>query len=259
MEPATKITALIMAAARSHDDPMAQAFKAEHKCLIEIDGTPMLVRVVEALKSTPEIESIGVSIDRFNVLSKISELQTLELFKSADSAPNSVTKAIEQLDQPFPLLVTTADHALLTREIIEDFCRKAQNTDCDIAIGLAKRASIERADITTKRTYFRFQNGDYSGCNLYYLKSEKALNAVRFWHKIDRIRKKPWALAKTFSLLIMIKYMLGILTLQAGLEYASNLLDVRVDAVILDQGEAAIDVDKPEDHALVTKLLQKRR
>jgi hypothetical protein len=39
----------------------------------------------------------------------------------------------------------------------------------------------------------------------------------------------------------------------------SKLLNVQADAVILPWGEAAIDVDKPEDYKLVTRLLKKRR
>ena len=46
------------------------------------------------------------------------------------------------------------------------------------------------------------------------------------------------------------------LKLKDSLEYVSELLDVRANAVILSYGEAAIDVDKPEDHELVTKQLQ---
>ncbi len=248
-----------MAAARGPDDPMARAFKARHKCLIEIDGTPMLVRVVEALKAFPKITTIGVSIDAPEVLRYTAGLEQLELFESSDSAPHSVIKAIREMEQPFPLLVTTADHALLTSEMVEDFCHRAQNMQGDIIIGLAERSNIERVDTTVSRTYFRFQDGSFSGCNLYYLKSEKALNAVQFWHKVDKLRKHPFALARTFSLMILIKYMLGRLTLKDGLEYASNLLDVHATAAILPFGEAAIDVDKPEDHALVTKLLQNRR
>ena len=259
MNPDSKICALIMAAARGPDDPMARAFDARHKCLIEIDGTPMLVRVAEALKAARGIASIGVSIDAPAVLRYTAGLEHLNLFESADSAPHSVIKAIRQMEQPFPLLVTTADHALLTSEIVEDFCQRSQNIPGDIIIGLAERADIEHVDTTAKRTYFRFQDGSFSGCNLYYLKSEKALNAVQFWHKVDKLRKHPFALARTFSLTILIRYMLGRLTLGQGLEYASNLLDVDAAAAILPYGEAAIDVDKPEDHQLVAKLLQKRR
>lgn len=259
MSPTAKITTLVMAAARGPDDPMARAFKAQHKCLIDIDGIPMLVRVVEALKATPEIGSIGVSIDRFDVLDNISGLKGLDLYKSGNSAPNSAALAIEQMGHSFPLLITTADHALLNREIIENFCQQAEKTSCDIAIGLARRAEIERVDNTVKRTYFKFHDDDYSGCNLYYLKSRKALNAVEFWHKVDKIRKRPWALAKTFSITIMFKYLFGVLTLKAAMEYASKLLEVHAQAIIIPYGEAAIDVDKPEDHALVTKLLQQRR
>lgn len=251
-------TALIMAAARGPNDPMARAFGARHKCLIEVAGTAMIVRVVQALKGVREIGTICVSIDRTDALEGITGLEDLVIFKSQDSAPASVVSAIGQLQSPFPLLVTTADHALLSPEIVEDFCLKARNAHCDIAIGLAGRADIERVDRTAKRTYFKFNDGEFSGCNLFYLKSEKALNAVRFWHWTDKIRKNPIALARTFGFTIMVRYLLGILSLKNGLDYASKLLDVDVHAAILTFGEAAIDVDKPEDHELVTKLLQQR-
>ena len=44
------------------------------------------------------------------------------------------------------------------------------------------KAEIENVDRTVKRTYFQFRAGEFSGCNLFYLKSGKALNTVLFWH-----------------------------------------------------------------------------
>jgi len=241
-----------MAAARGPDDPMAHAFKAEHKCLIKINAIPMLVRVIQTLKVVTEISSIGVSIDTGDVLEKTPGLEHLELFQSADSAPKSVA-------EPFPLLVTTADHPLLTPQMVEYFLHHAHATGADIVVGLAGRTDVENVDRTVKRTYFKFRDGDFSGCNLFYLKSENAMNAVRFWHKVDKQRKRPLALARMFSAVVLIKYLLGRLTLKDGLENMSKLLKVRADAVILPWGEAAIDVDKPEDYRLVTRLLKKRR
>ncbi len=259
MSSGTKFTALIMAAARGPDDPMARAFKAEHKCLIKINAIPMLVRVVQTLKVVSEISSIGVSIDDSDVLKEIPGLDHLEVFQSADSAPKSVAAAIKQMDQPFPLLVTTADHPLLTPQMVEHFLRHAQATGGDIVVGLAGRADVENVDRTVKRTYFKFRDGEFSGCNLFYLNSEKAMNAVRFWHKVDKQRKRPLALARMFSIVVLVKYLFGRLTLKDGLENMSKLLDVQAKAVILPWGEAAIDVDKPEDYKLVTRLLKKRR
>ncbi len=259
MNLGTKVTALIMAASRGPDDPMARAFQAEHKCLIKINAIPMLVRVVQTLKVVREIGSIGVSIDTGEALKKIPALDQLVPFKSADSAPKSVAAAISQMSQPFPLLVTTADHPLLTPQMVEYFLRHAQATGADIVAGLAGRTDVENVDRSVKRTYFKFRDGEFSGCNLFYLSSENAMNAVRFWHKVDKQRKRPLALARMFNAVVLIKYLLGRLTLKDGLENMSKLLKVRADAVILPWGEAAIDVDKPEDYKLVTRLLKKRR
>ena len=57
------VRALVLAAARGPDDPMAKAFGLPHKCLLEVGGEPMLRRVVRALKAAPEVRDITIVID----------------------------------------------------------------------------------------------------------------------------------------------------------------------------------------------------
>ncbi len=65
----------------------------------------------------------------------------------------------------YPLLVTTADHALLDPAMIADFCAKADGAD--VAIGLVEQRSLMARLPSTQRTWLKFRGGAYSGANLF--------------------------------------------------------------------------------------------
>ena len=51
----TKYCAVIMAGSRGENDPVAKASGKSHKCLVEIAGIPMLIRVLDTGASSPHI------------------------------------------------------------------------------------------------------------------------------------------------------------------------------------------------------------
>jgi GTP:adenosylcobinamide-phosphate guanylyltransferase len=57
-----ELTALILAGERPEGDPMAKGAGIALKALLPVAGTPMLTRVIEALRATAGIGRIAVSI-----------------------------------------------------------------------------------------------------------------------------------------------------------------------------------------------------
>ena len=126
------MTALVLAASRQGaEDAVAQLQQASHKCLIEIDGVVMLERVVRELKASKYVDRIVVSIESEELL-----LQTpviAEMFKAGEilfsqsqsDLFQSVTHAVETVDAPYPLLISTGDNALHTTEMVDYFCEEA--------------------------------------------------------------------------------------------------------------------------------------
>ena len=56
--------ALVLAGSRRGEgDPVARYRQVAHKCLATAGGVPMLVRVVQALRGSPRIGRIIVSVD----------------------------------------------------------------------------------------------------------------------------------------------------------------------------------------------------
>ncbi len=85
--------ALILAAGRGPEDPMAKAYGVANKCTIPIAGKPMLLRVAEALETSGVIGPIAVSIEDPGIVSALLGDRALAL-TPAHSAPASVMAAL---------------------------------------------------------------------------------------------------------------------------------------------------------------------
>ena len=122
-----KYDVLVMAAGRGPSDPMATAFGVAHKCLVPVAGTPMLARVADALLNCPYVEHIAVSIDDPEaVRTALGPRPAIEVVASSTTAPASVLAALQPDATHWPVLVTTADHALLTTAMVDHFCRESR-------------------------------------------------------------------------------------------------------------------------------------
>ena len=66
-----RCSALVLAAQRGADDPLAGLSPKGHKCLLPIAGRPMIERVVAALIAAQEVGEIAISIDRREVLEEV--------------------------------------------------------------------------------------------------------------------------------------------------------------------------------------------
>lgn len=261
---ATVYHALVLAASRGPADPVAQSQGLTHKCLVQAAGQPMLQRVVAALQASASIGKITISIDDPTVLEAVPALAPAVrsgavVAVSSDATPAlSVVRAATQLEDPFPLLITTADSALLTAELVDLFCREAASTGAQVAAGLAPASVILRDHPSAKRTFLRFGDERYSSCNLFALRGPAGLAVVRFWTGIEPYRKRPWKMIAAFGMVPLVRFALGRLTLAEAMTRASAKFGVSVAAVEIAHAEAAMDVDKPEDLVLVEKILRNR-
>ncbi len=256
-------TALVLAARRAADDPVACAAGVGNKCLADVGGAPMLVRVIDALIASGVIGSILVSTDDSALLRHEPALEALvasgrvRLVPSDSNAAQSVLQELTGRTEAsvFPVLVTTGDHALLSPAMVRHFCAETEAGAADLTVGLARAETVRSRFPEARRTYLRFRGGTYSGCNLFALRARAALRVVAFWSRIERHRKSPYRLLRACGLVPLTLSALGLLTLDQAMRMASRRLGAGVAPVLMPQAEAAIDVDKPADLALVRRIV----
>jgi GTP:adenosylcobinamide-phosphate guanylyltransferase len=246
-------------------DALARACGARHRALLDVGGVPMLVRVLRALLGARGIGRIVVSIGEPDALEAeplLAELLAegrLETHRSLDSPSRSALDLLDRLGDAGPLLVTTADHPLLTAEIVDHFAAEAERGAADVAFGAVAGSLVRARYPSSVRTWVRLADGDWSGANLFALRTPAARRAVEFWTRVDRLRKRPWRLVSAFGPSTLALFALRRLDLASGLERVSRRIGARVQLVALPFAEAAIDVDRLGDLELVTRILREGR
>lgn len=254
-------TALLLAGQRPGVDPLAAHFGETWKALVPVRGQPMLSRVARTLLDCPSIDRIVVLAQAPAALTAtpgtawLAHEPRVEFAVSIASISQSVSAAAGAL-APWPVLVTTADHALLTPAMVEDFV--AGVGDADVAVALVERANLLGRYPGNRRTWLTFRGGAYSGANLFALTGERARAALDLWAGVEQDRKKGWKLVAAFGPLLLVRALTRTVTLQAGLAAAGRRLGLTARPVVLRQPEAAIDVDKPADHELAESILSAR-
>jgi molybdopterin-guanine dinucleotide biosynthesis protein A len=243
--------ALVLAGSRRNgSDPVAEAEGIPHKVLAEVGGRPMLARVIAALREAG-IERIAVSADKPEV-ARLAESMGAEVFAPEAGPSASVAKAFAKLGAP--LLLTTGDHALLRAEWVRDFLADTPAAS-DVSVLLAERGPVERALPGSKRTWLKFADGDWSGCNLFLLATPQAVAALDTWQAVEADRKRPWRIAFRLGLGTLTRYLLGKLTLREAVARLGRQVGIAASAVAARDGLAAVDVDKVGDLADVRRIV----
>lgn len=259
----TRVNALILAGNRGGTDSIAALTGSSHKALAPINGVPMLLRLLHCLTTCPDIAQIYVCIDDTTLLETVPELAAalhdgvLKVVAPAASPAASVAAALQRIGLDEPLLITTADHPLLTPEMVAHFLARAPE-DGDLTVAVARIEVIKAAYPESIRTGYRLAGQGYSGCNLFLARRPAAAKVAVFWQRMERFRKKPWRLVLEVGPLALLRLVLGWLDLPAALTHLSRRTGARIRAVEMPFAEAAIDVDKPADYELVTAILQRR-
>lgn len=247
-----KVNVLILAGQRDGVvDALCAEAGIERKALLPLNGVPMIDYVLNALRSSNVASAFHVS--GFDADYHPSLRQSPSRQGPAGSAMAAIKAGIEM-----PMIITTADHPLLTAEMVDVFIEKAQKTGADFCVGLAKEGIITPAYPHVKRTYLRFSDMAVSGCNLFYIANESGVAAIKFWEQAQHDRKKPWKLAWRLGVGGLIKYVFGRLSLDAAFLQVSATIGITARPVMIPIAEAAIDVDKPTDKILVEAILKDR-
>jgi GTP:adenosylcobinamide-phosphate guanylyltransferase len=250
-------TAILLAGSRPGTDPFAAAHGTDLKALIPVGGKPMVRRPVEALLASPEIAAVRVLTQQAERIAAVLPVDP-KLTVTASQGTIAATLATLCTDPAtaWPLLVTTADHALLDGSMIADFSERAAGAG--IAIAVVERAALTGRLPDNKRTWIPFRGGAYSGANLFALGGPEALTAIALWRAVEQDRKKGWRLLWQLGPALFLGAMLRLLTLEQVLKRIGGKLALDMRPVVMRDPLACVDVDKEADLVLVEQLLAER-
>lgn len=254
-------TAILLAGQRPGGDPLAQAFGERWKAQVKIGGEAMLSRVARTLLAAPSIDRVVVMAQAPQALFEgdcawLAGEPRIATAASSSGIATSVAGVAGTASAPWPVLVTTADHPLLTVAMVEAMI--AGCGEADVAVGVVGRRTLLAAYPDNRRTWLRFAGEAWTGANLFALAGPAATRALAAWSEVERDRKKALKLVWHFGPLLALRALSRTITLEAAMHAAGRRLGVKTKPVPLPFAEAGIDVDKPTDHTLAEHILHER-
>jgi len=255
-----QFTAVVLAADRTPNDPVALAAKVSCKALAPVGGRPMVLRVLDALAGSNQVNTCilcgppAAIVDREPLLQERLAAPGLRWLPPHATPSTSAAAALATISAGTPVLLTTADHALLRPEMVEHFCREAQTSGCDVVAALASYTRIVAKYPGMRRTRTRFSDGDFCGCNLFAFLTPQGRAAADFWRRVENERKRPVKMLSELGWRVVLRYLLGRLSLKDALQHISRRMGLRAGVVILPFPEAAVDVDSVSDWAVAQRI-----
>ena len=269
--------AIILAGQRSRDSHPGRR-RPPPTPLTPVAGTASLVRVLDAVRMASSIDGgVLVGPARRNgghqaAVSAILAKGDFTWLPPAEGPAESTLKAMDHLlgatcatpaptetgaqGAPWPALLTTGDHALLTTPTLEAFCSAAAQTNADLVAGLVPYPRVRARFPQMRRTRLRFRDGTYCGANLFYLRHSPAMAAIGLWRKLQSLRKQPWRMAGQLGWRMLAAYALGTLSLDKALAALSDQSECIIGWAAVEDPLAAVDVDSWADHKAAEELLQ---
>jgi molybdopterin-guanine dinucleotide biosynthesis protein A len=253
----SRLTALVLAGSRNdRPDPVAVAAGVSRKALAPVAGVPMLSRVLQTLREVPEVGRIVVAAQDAEMLLAAIGSEGDVLPDAGASSPAAAVAAVLERFGP-PLLVTTADHPLLTPAMVARFLQDVPR-NADAAAAVVHEALFRTRFPEARRTWLRFRDTAVSGCNLFLLATPRAAGVVAFWRRVEGARKQPLRMARLIGPLMLAGYATRLVALRGAVSMLGRRCGARLAAIALPFPEAAVDVDKPDDLRLAESLLATR-
>lgn len=261
-----KPAVLVMAASRRGvEDPVAKLQGKAHKCLVELDGQVMLERVLEALVDSGCFDAIHVSLDSPDVLLATPRMRAwveegrAVFVQACGNLADSVLAAVKKIEHPLPLVITTGDNALHTPELVRDFVEGFMAGSEDVALGLSTQEVVLREFANSGLAFHQLKDGGSSSCNLYGLRNERALTAVKVFEGGGQFGKRHMRILKAFGVWPFVIYKFKLKTMRGLIDAIGRRLGVSMAPVLLDYPFGPIDVDHKHSFEITEAALIRRR
>jgi CTP:molybdopterin cytidylyltransferase MocA len=260
-------TAVVLAGERPSPatDPLASAAGVASKVLVPIAGVAVIERVLASIERCSRIDRrmlVGPNATTLAAEPRIGariDSGNWTWLAPTESPAASASAALDAIGTEGRILLTTADHAFITPEIIEHFCAAALETDADFAVGFARRADVMATFPRTRRTGWHFSDDTYCGCNLFAVLKPAGHSVTVFWRHVEKERKRPWRIMRMLGTGLFLRYIAGRLSLADALFELSRRTQCRIAPVMVPQPEAAVDVDSIDDWRLVNETWARLR
>ncbi len=240
-------------------DP-GDAFAAAHgvavKALIPVGGEPMALPVLRALRGSGRVGRVayvGPTTPDLDALIDERVTDHGSLLGNLEAGVDALYAGGVQPGER--VLVVTADIPMLRAAEVRDVL-DAVPLQAALVYPVVRREVCEAAYPGVRRTYARLRDGSFTGGNLFILDPALIEQFLPRLREVLAARKAPLKLAGLIGPGVLLRLLLGRLSVAALETRVSAILGVPARALITPHASVGTDVDQDEDLALAAAHLR---
>mgnify|MGYP000073676886 CR=1 FL=1 len=227
-----------------------------NKAFLPVAGKPLVERVVEALRATPQVRRVALVAPGAvpEALARVCH----RVVPDQGSLLANVEAAVAAFPDASWVLACAADLPLLSPQAVAHFLEACAARTADFYYGIVRREDLEARFPGARKTFVRVREGSFTGSSLVLLRPEVVERVRPLLRQAAEARKNPARLASLLGSAYVVKYLTGRLGVADVERRAFELTGLRGAAVVCPDPEVALDVDvgKPENLELAERLLQ---
>lgn len=252
-------SAILLAGERAPDGAVARAAGVPCKALAPVGGQAMLGRVLATLAQVGRITECRVvgNPEFRNALEPVlAGFAGFARWQDGEGSPaRSAALAAAVIPPEQGILLTTADHPLLTTTMVTELLSAGDGSSGDVTAGLVRHADVMASYPTARCTALRFAGEAYCGTNLFLFRTERGRRLITEWQRVEQARKTPWRVVGILGPVAVAGYLTGLLSLPRALRLLSKRMQLNIDTTLLSDARAALDVDTVGDLEFARTLL----
>jgi molybdopterin-guanine dinucleotide biosynthesis protein A len=249
---------LLAGGAPAAGDPLHPLTRGGPKALLAIAGRPMIQWVLDALGAARTIRRvIVVGLAREDA--RLACAKPLTFVADQGSLIANLKAggraAQSQSSPPSHALAVSADVPLLTAPVVDWIVRAARETDHEAYYVIVPRAAMERRFPASGRSFVGLREGGFAGGDLSLFKLTLLREHHPVWEKLVAARKSRSAQARLLGLDVLLLLAIGRLGLARLERRVRARLGVDACGLVCPHAEAAMDVDKPHQYEMLSRVL----
>ncbi|UCG72945.1 MAG: nucleotidyltransferase family protein [Chromatiales bacterium] len=252
-------SAILLAGERTPDGAVARAAGVPCKALAQVGGQPMLERVLATLAQVGRFTQCRVvgNPEFRNALNPVlAGFPGFAHWQDGDGSPaRSAALAAAAIPADQGILLTTADHPLLTPAMVAELLATGDGPTGDVTAGLVRHSDVMASYPTARCTALRFAGEAYCGTNLFLFRTARGRRLMTEWQRVEQARKTPWRVVGILGPVAVAGYLTGLLSLPRALRLLSKRTQLAIDTRLLSDARAALDVDTVGDLEFARTLL----
>jgi hypothetical protein len=235
--------------------------------LLEVNGVPMITHVYNALRQSKYVQKIViVAAPETEEKLEIKDCPPTSFLVDKGDAAKNVQFGIGEVSRGDLIMFIPSDLPLVTPRGLDRLIERVlEEKPVDLVFPMVSRVSCEKRYPEERRTYASFQEGQFTGAHVEFVRPDLFLEHVDKvkaskdnLYNVYHMRRNAVGMVRFLGLRLTLKYIFGTLSTHEVEQHIFDTYHVSAKAIEWDDPDLATDLSEPGDIQMIRRALEQR-